>query len=373
MKNFTIQLNNPPQGVYFPGATVSGVVIAENDTEPKAYKLIQVALNGEANVHWSESHGSGNNRRTVHYHGNESFIHCHSVLWDKDRDAAGGKYPIGTYHYQFSFQLVAPKLPPSHNGHTGRITYVVVATVQKEGLLNRNTVVSAPITMANAVAISHPSLQQPRSMEVHKTLCCLCCASGPIVITAIVPRTGYCIGRDSIPLEVTIENGSSRNVRQLVAAIVKNVIYRSNGGRMRPVSATIASAASQEPIAPHTTLVWKPEVFEVPYTETTSESCNVIKITYCLKVSGTIELGFDPTIKIPLVLGNIPLTDQASSGPIPNPPTQGYPLGFEGPPAGQDASSAIPLAPYPPESLPSYTEATANQLPPGFVDPIKKA
>ena len=104
MKSFTIQLDNPPQGVYFPGMTVSGVVIVENDSEPKAYRKILVALTGEACVYFLIGKAT--------YHGSESIIHCHLVLWDKDRDAAGGKYPVGTYHYQFSFPLVAPNLPP---------------------------------------------------------------------------------------------------------------------------------------------------------------------------------------------------------------------------------------------------------------------
>ena len=84
------------------------------------------------------------------------------------------------------------------------------------------------ITVANEVPISHPSLQQSRSKEVRKTPCCLCCASSPIVITATVPHTGYCVGCDSIPIEVTVENEirSSCTVRQLVAAIVKNVIMK---------------------------------------------------------------------------------------------------------------------------------------------------
>ena len=50
MKNFAIQLDNPQQGVYFPGMTISGVVIAENVSELKAYRMIRVALTGEACV-----------------------------------------------------------------------------------------------------------------------------------------------------------------------------------------------------------------------------------------------------------------------------------------------------------------------------------
>ena len=344
MKNFAIRLDNPQQEVYFPGMTISGVVIAENVSEPKAYKMIQVALTGEACVSFYLDR--------VFHHGNESFIQCQSVLWDKDRDAAGGMYPVGTYHYQFSLPLIARKLPPSHgdgNAGSGHIAYMIIATIHKEGVLRMNCVVSIPITVANAVAISDPLLQQPRSKEVRKTLCCLCCASGPIVITATVPRTGYCVGCDSIPLEVTIENGSSRNVRKLVAAIVKDVTYRSNGGQTATRSKTIASIATCESIGQHSTVVWRPEAFEVPYTETTSEKCAILKVTYYLKVSGVIAFDFDATVQIPLVLGNIPFTSPdaqaTSAGSMPeisSPPTQGPLLESEVRSfVWQDASSVI--------------------------------
>ena len=285
MKNLTLQLENPPQGVYFPGMTVYGVVIVENDTEPMAYRAIEVVLNGGAHVHWTSI---DHDDSTINHDGDESYIQSNSVLWDKDRDAAGGMYPVGTYHYQFSFQLVAPKLPPNHKGDIGHISYKVVATIQKEGVpLKSSPQASVPITVANAVAISHPSLLQPRSKEVQKTLSCLCCASGPIVITATVPRTGYCAGCDSIPLEVTIENGSSRTVRQLVAAIVKNVIYKTNEGETQSNSTGVTSMANDHVIEPHTTLVWKPNTFNVPYTETTLEIC-ASKVTRGKLINGQL-------------------------------------------------------------------------------------
>ena len=63
----------------------------------------------------------------------------------------------------------------------------------------------------------------PVSMEVQKTLCCWCCASGPIVMNEQIPRTGFCIKNDSVPIEVSVENGSSREIRQVIASIHKQV------------------------------------------------------------------------------------------------------------------------------------------------------
>ena len=72
MKDFTLQLNDPPNGVYFTGDTVSGTVTAVND-EPKDYKAIQVRIVGAAIVHWSEERGGGTRGGTrVHYRGSET-------------------------------------------------------------------------------------------------------------------------------------------------------------------------------------------------------------------------------------------------------------------------------------------------------------
>lgn len=296
MRNFTLQLNNPPRGLYFPGMAVSGTVIAENDEAPKHYRSIMIVLDGGARVNIQVG--------KVTYIRKESYIHCHRTLWDKDRDAAGGLYPLGTRHYQFSLPLVAPTLPASHETTGGYIRYEVVATLHKEGVLTLNQKASTRITVANVVATSHPLLLQPRMIEVQKTVCCLCCASGPIIITATVPRTGYCIGHDSIPLEVTIENGSSRSVRYLKAAIVQTTTRTARNEVTRSVLSTVSRIASHEPIAPHTTLLWQPLHFEVPHVEATSANSSILNITYAIKVSGSIRFGLNPKLAIPIVLGN---------------------------------------------------------------------
>ena len=89
---------------------------------------------------------------------------------------------------------------------------------------------------------------------MEKTLCCLCCASGPISLTARVPRTGFCVDRDVIPFEVDIENGSNRQIRQLVAQLQKQVVYIADGHRQHSVT-TVADVAS-DPIEPRNSRPW---------------------------------------------------------------------------------------------------------------------
>ena len=77
-----------------------------------------------------------------------------------------------------------------------------------------------------------PGVLEPKLLQVQKTLCCLCCASGPISITARISRSGFCIGvGDSIPLEMDVENGSNRQIRQLQAILIRQVTYIAHAWR----------------------------------------------------------------------------------------------------------------------------------------------
>ena len=309
MKEFAIQLNRPPHGVYFPGMSVTGVVVAQNDKQPKSYKSINIVLNGDAYVCWSEVRYYGNTSTIVYQIGNQMLIKRALVLWDKNRDAAGGMFPLGTYHFQFSLPLTAANLPSTHSDSTSYIRYTVEATIYKEGALKGNQSVSTPITVVNKVPFALPSLLQPRSSEVRKTLCCLCCASGPIVITATLPHTGFCVGHDTIPLEVSVENSSSRSVRQLVATVTKSIYYTSSSGSVNGSSSTVASVASQEPILPHTSMVWRPDGFQIAADEPTLSNCRIITITYYLTVSASIRFAVNPTLTMHIVLGNVRTID----------------------------------------------------------------
>ena len=392
MKDFQLQLNYPPQGVYYPGMTVTGTVFAVND-EPKDYKAIKVRIVGFAHVHWSESTVSeySGRRQTRHYSARVGYLNTFIRIWDKDTSAGGGQFPAGSYQYPFSLKLIGNNLPASYEGTVGKIKYTVEARVIKDGLLKRDTVRKTTIKIANVVEINRPDLLQPKSMEVQKTLCCLCCASGPIVIIARIPRTGYCIHQDSIPVEVSMENGSSREIRQVVASIHKLVDYTAEY-HYRQDRLDVATIAS-EPVPAHNTTVWKPPPLAVPDTPTTSINCGILQVNYFLRVKAAISWAINPTVDIPIVLGNVPLPGtEAGPQPIILPPQQGLephpPLGFVPPPQPQPGGipyaippqpmpqpypppASIPLNPFP-APHPRYDQKSLNQLRPGFVDPIKK-
>ena len=424
-KDFQLQLNPPPNGSYFPGSTVSGTLLLTTD-EAKEYKAIQVSLIGFSHVRWSESQGSGEHRTTVTYDSRENYLNLVAVVWDKNQHGSGAKLPPGSYQWPFAFILQAPKLPPSYEGTVGKIRYTIAARIVKDALLKFDTKAEAILKIANVVPIDRPDLLQPQALSVEKTLCCLCCASAPIHITARIPRTGYCIQQDAISLEVEIENGSNREVRNLTA-IIKQIIVYTAQGHTRCSYKTIANVTPSDPIPPRSTQVWKPSSpLQVPLTETSITTCSNISLSYIVEVSASISGAINPKINFPILLGNVPLpgaqppgTQPPAGGVLPapdfgypglpqagvQPPTGAPPptggvlpapgMGYTGPlppqatpnsghptpayapyPAPYPASGGAQLgfaAPSQPPVMESKAPPQSAQLPVGFVDPIKRS
>ena len=71
VKEFQLLITPPPRGGGFV-SDISGRVLVVTEEAKQGYKSIQVTLRGYADVRWSESSGTGENRTTVTYHSNHS-------------------------------------------------------------------------------------------------------------------------------------------------------------------------------------------------------------------------------------------------------------------------------------------------------------
>ena len=332
MKEFRLQLNNPPHGVYFPGMTVTGTLLVVTD-KPKNYRAIQVKILGQAHVHWSQ------------YTNHEDYLNRIIHLWDKDESGGGGQFPVCNCQFPFSLQLVGNNLPASFEGTVGYIRYTIEARIVKDALMKSDTICTSRIKVVNVVDIHHPDLLQPKSMEVQKSLGYLCCA-GTIVITVALPRTGYCIHRDRIPVEVTVENGSIREIRQIYIYIIKLVHYSAHN-----IQSYCIVTVSRPSIGPRRTVVWEPSPIAIPDTPTTSINSRILQVNYSLQVKAAVSwssnpLRVIPTIDIPLVLGNVPL-DPEPCPQLGMNPRYSLPLQPSTPPSAPYRPTSIPFDPFP--------------------------
>ena len=319
VKEFQLFITPPPRGVFV--SDITGHVLVVTEEAKQGYKSIQVTLRGYADVRWSESSGSGENQTTVTYHSHEDFIYQTITLWSSD-NALNHELSPGSYQFPFalSLQPSGRPLPPSFEGTVGHIRYEIEATIVKASALKRNKRITARVAVAPVVDPNIvPNVRLPKVLQVEKTLCCLCCASGPISLTARVPRTGFCIVQDAIPFEVDVENGSNRQIRQLVAQLQQRVVYTAQGHHRYSIK-TVAGVAS-DPIEPHSSRSWRSPPLHVPATEPTIASCSIIQVNYYLKIKASISGAIDPHVDFVLFLGNVPLSgvEDATISQLPPP------------------------------------------------------
>ena len=65
-------------------------------------------------------------------------------------------------------------------------------------------------------------------MENEKFLCCLCCKSGPLRVTANIDRSGYCPG-EGILLNAECENLTNTKMAGIRAKLVRQVRWKARG------------------------------------------------------------------------------------------------------------------------------------------------
>ena len=361
VKDLKLILN---QQSLIPGSEVSGV-LSFRVTEAKSYKYAKINLFGRAHVHWSETTG-----QTTHYYSaTREYLNLHVLVWSKRRSPNGILHP-GPYSFPFQITIPNQPLPPTfgRKNAIGSIRYGVEGRIGT-GALKFDHVVQAELPFVEVVDINFPQLQAPARREVTKTICCLCCASGPITLSVEIPRTGFCIG-EVIPLSVNLENGSNRQI-QLSATLQQRVVYRAQGN-CTYVGGPVLRLLSER-LQPRTPTLWSPgDNLIIPLaTETTMTSCDIIKVAYFLIVSAQIPGAISSSVEIPITIGNVPRRDPnqasvtGSLPPISVPPVVGpqpYSSQQASVPTAYGSQGATPSDPY------SFTSAfDSPEQPPGPV------
>ena len=67
---------------FYPGEAINGTLRLKVNKELKL-RGIRLEFHGKASIHWSESTGSGDNRRTRHYSNSETYIDTLATLFGK--------------------------------------------------------------------------------------------------------------------------------------------------------------------------------------------------------------------------------------------------------------------------------------------------
>ena len=315
MDVFKIHLDTPPQGGYFPGTMITGMVLFKNDI-PRDYKQILIEFCGRAdvqckqNVFLSESDG---------YRSKRIYIHRVIILWDKHTNGHGGRFPVGMHHFNFSIPTSRCNFPASFNGKFGSVTYTLKAKVvscecDKLSQYYDDVTDATAVNILKAIPIDHPDLMKPLLKQVQKHQF-LSFASASIVITGRVPRRGFCIVYDRIPLEVSVENGSGRTIQRIQVSLEESVVYKAQGCNFTDIKHSNPQVITSEPIKAHSSMKFHPDPVAIPETFLTYSGCELITVNYFLKITAIIRWAVNPCLYIPVIIGNVPYSVQDQSPP----------------------------------------------------------
>ncbi|GLH04435.1 uncharacterized protein GBIM_10148 [Gryllus bimaculatus] len=283
MQSFQINFDNP-QCTYFGGEMVTGRLHIRLDRSTRT-RGIELKFRGEARVYWEkkikEKDEEGNSLMSIEEHTS------HELYFDTPFYVLGGPYILlqpGEHIYNFNMQLPSV-LPSSFEGKLGYIRYTLLATLIQD--MHANMVAKSAFTVLCPLDLNREqNVKNPVMISDDKFLCCCCCKSGPITCALSLPATGFAPGQE-IPfsLEKETETESTKVVQMVLNGVASNDKYS-----------------------------WT-ERLEVPSLPPSYlKHCTIIDIAYSLEVEVKISgLHKNMFIRVPIVIGTVPLATQASN------------------------------------------------------------
>ena len=141
-----------------------------------------------------------------------------------------------------------------------------------------------------------------------------CYNAGDVHFTAEIPRTGFSVVDDKIPLKVSVNNTSSRSV-SFQAAIIQHRRYIADheNDTMKftkvKYETTVLTCQSQWVRSHTNTTVDFPDLhIREPKLETSLSHLDTFERKYTLRITPVVHVPFfkSPSVEIEIVLGNVP-------------------------------------------------------------------
>ncbi len=297
-----------------PGAIVHGRLMVSVD-KPKKYNNIVVKLWGGAEVHWTETRGRLENRRTVHYRNAVTYIDVQAIVWEPE-DSPTRDLPAGEHCFPFSFQLPVNTLS-SFEGACGQVRYKVEARVLQSGVINSilksKHVVKADLAVKGGTPTDSLGVyNEPKAVDDSRRLNFLCFKFGSISARVSVPRTGFSPG-ETIPVTVSVSNQSSRELR-VASALHRGDTFTAKGGKRKLVISPISRAAISI-VRPGMVTSYEETSLTIPTNvQVTMRNCSIISVEYILAAKVFIPRCSNVVLKIPVVIANSDSTSE--TGPV---------------------------------------------------------
>ncbi|XP_022097440.1 arrestin domain-containing protein 3-like [Acanthaster planci] len=377
---FEVVFDGDNVDVFSSGDVLNGyirvVLIAPKDD----IKAIKVKFKGKAHTCWTE--GSGEDKES--YTASEIYFNEKRVCWEKD-DKTRRCLEAGEHRFPFSFKIPNIPLPFSFESSVGWIRYKVECKIDRPWKFNHHTERLFTVTGQPIDLTTMPNAMHPVRREDTKSVCCLCCETGPIITKASTDKAGYVPG-ETMYVSGSVENNSSREILHLTVRLKQLVTYVSwEGYTTRRECNIIKERAPGCGAGEVARMDWKPHVIpSIP--PTGPQGCRIMRIEYVVHFEGDVEnTPFDANVYLPITIGTVPVyrppyqdpsgvvvQQPSSSGP----PPPSYEIAIEGlqevpSKSGYDYTfGKLMYAPqYPTYNLPAQPPAWDPMHPPPGQDP----
>lgn len=266
------------------------------------FRALELTMKGDSSVHWSESHGSGKNRRTVHYRSNECYMDIKVFLFGNGKDKA----VIKTGSHRFPFAITLPlTLPSSFQGEHGNVIYSLKCKVDRPWKVDNK--VQLMLSIVSLLDLNYqPTAMMPITATNTKTFGCLMCKSGPLTATLNAEKGGYVSG-ETLMFNAQIENNSNKLMTKSSIKIIESTTYKTSR-KQRTWKRTVCRH-DKEGIPPGGSFSWENIGLLIPPLPPSNLiNCNIIDVDYVLELSvDPSGIGFDLEVVAPIIIGTIPL------------------------------------------------------------------
>lgn len=308
--NCTIAFNNYERGFYTSGQEVSGTVTLFNE-KPRRIRALLLKVDGAAEVHWSETTGTGDNRKTRSYSAREDYIKTVSHL--VNNGALEQELPAGNFNYDFCITLPRD-IPASFSSFTGNIVYKVSVYMDRRLKFNHNFEFPFKVFVHLDLNNEGPELALPLRGEVTRNFF-LGLSSKPLTLIAEIPYRGVVAGQ-ALHISVKIINNSRVEVDRVFVELHRHYKFQAEHSISTRNDSDIMVKGVHDGVAVGTTSNVTFSMQIPPIEPTSVRLCKYIQITYEIAIIAKVRgLHRSPYMQIPITIGTVPLVGRENHLP----------------------------------------------------------
>ncbi|XP_017482090.1 PREDICTED: arrestin domain-containing protein 17 [Rhagoletis zephyria] len=305
-----ISFDNNPQGVYYAGQELSGVVDLSVDAT-KRIKAIHITVNGYAKIRWIKKGYPRDSERAM-CRAYRSYLSSRSYVLGSCANSSCMDWSAGDYSY--TFHVILPEnLPTSFDGKYGQIHYEIITTIDRPARYPK--VFKLPFTVIQPLDLNVDTIYRvPLEILDRKRFWSFCCPTGPLTVKFSTPYCGYAPGQ-KIHFVLYINNESSIDITDCEVKLKQQVSYESHDPQHEYRYDKHLIARKQF----GNVLRWSRKVYR-GYLSLPSIPPSSVKIACPISIMYLIKVIIKPTdfhwkmkLKIPLTIGSIPIIDSMAA------------------------------------------------------------